>query len=546
MSCLALIYLRSTVNRQAPVPKMCILLVRHFESCLTSEGSSVQHTRKYLIRCSLPNSPDLFTTGFDRRFPCLRAVDQLEEWYQQQCPECSGQSTEPHVKRTRKEWTFGSGPDDDHAIRSYTESLRALFEACLRNDGNWIINEQPNLEDRGQRMLNFLQLAMAENVCRDVPEHGWVSPFEEHQDEFEIECRCLGEATEAMGNFAVEIRRTMTHPGLNTFTVYYDGTAEANDMYSEHMNNCVAGVRASLKQMAPVQLTDPSTGDIICAISQIRPFTEEQYKLRSQTLMTDFTSRGRALHATHPSLRPFQEWIKDDGFVDIWSVLDMVREILVVDRGLSLRRARRVWKYFARMGQLNINEVGSGGGTHMLQGVALSCYQLAWDIHAWAHGAEHSETGPNFFFETFMSDDNDVKGNGVLVRLAKRRVEWECLLAEERGRVILALDHMFTLVGEMRAKMSGEQCVVCQRMYCVENDDGIGAEEPVTHRACPFGEDGMPHHVIGKRCYLRIACQAGSEGPRCPYCRREYRTPSPPLPAGTCLLANPSSDIQDG
>jgi len=107
---------------------------------------------------------------------------------------------------------------------------------------------------------------------------------------------------------------------------------------------------------------------------------------------------------------------------------------------------------------------------------------------------------------------------------------------------------MDTLTPDIKAKFRGESCVVCSNDFLgppVDESgrpsDNHGWDDPVVHRACARKPDGTPFHVVGKRCYIRIARDIDQHLiPQCPFCRQTYRTPSP------AVASQAGADYRDG
>ncbi len=98
----------------------------------------------------------------------------------------------------------------------------------MRNHPAWLRSVPGKLvrQECPQPRYAFMHAAVAENVCRHTPAHGWVNDMQELHTEFELPCECSSETVVGLQNIAVELRRAILFPGVQDCTPAIDGDGD--------------------------------------------------------------------------------------------------------------------------------------------------------------------------------------------------------------------------------------------------------------------------------------------------------------------------------
>jgi len=313
---------------------MCIELLRYFESCRRQDGSKVQHNRRYLLRCSTPygfhDSPGVYNN-----YSCLEnPPDLLREWYQQECPECSGDSHQPRVNRFKKVWVFGNKED---AEAKYALSLLRIISIALEGDPVYASAVPKDEAEVTDLMLRTAEYAIPEMICRDIPQHGFHNPHLEHS-ETDAWCDCVTEAYLSHINPAASMRRILVSDMIQLLSARYDGDENVNDEFDDRVAGEVKQQLETAKKMLPFRLE--TNGELTTPITNIQPYTHDN-------LVERFAHLDQVLEQFVGSIADrvgVRNWYDADRYQHHRDVLDVGKAILAADRGISVVFARHVFQ----------------------------------------------------------------------------------------------------------------------------------------------------------------------------------------------------------
>ncbi|KAK3941100.1 hypothetical protein QBC46DRAFT_340900 [Diplogelasinospora grovesii] len=111
---------------------MCIKLTRYF-ACY----ETVQHTCRYIVRCSHPVEWGKGYRDGEKEQPCLASLDERREWYEnERCPTCTGENevprTAPVCVQTHLAVDDLDEAEDDELSEAYREMISAYVDRISR------------------------------------------------------------------------------------------------------------------------------------------------------------------------------------------------------------------------------------------------------------------------------------------------------------------------------------------------------------------------------------------------------------------------------
>ncbi|KAH6854154.1 hypothetical protein B0I37DRAFT_394807 [Chaetomium sp. MPI-CAGE-AT-0009] len=528
---------------------MCIKLIRHYQ-CSTT----VEHVCEYIIRCSNPTYMIEDLVGLNvpgrRRRPCLDegTLESREEWYEQACPDCSGENVAPRTECVRAvdhgipgrddeyRHRYFNDPDsvpDDDAVSVYAQNLAFWLLASMHMPGrrfdvlNPMTGPGPMGDESNPLVMDERRMyVLNELICQVYPEHGCLcklgldeSAMQEGRREFGHQlpsrgCPCFATQKPWLCNWATHFRReaardlwlrlTSTEDRLDAELAY--NLQERTFLQCAVLGKAAAATKgeASPEALPVLEVWQPPRDAIadrdwilgrdarlMVSFCEDRHFEEEPEK--EEGVIPEHEKNFLRLEA-RASLLP-------------WATF-----ILMHDSGLTIRRAREILAFFAAR-VLRYNPEWREFKPQLLAYDACDRLKVLAnerpdDVADWAW----------MTLAPFLSDPDVDK----ILRLSY--VVWQ---QRDRQRVSAVCRNMVAATkAEFEAlRESGDtRCPICFEDF----DDHVSAlsTHPVQNRRCY--ERGH-RHWLNAACLVRFARtllnaddEDAAPGPRCPICLTEF------------------------
>ncbi|KAL2255905.1 hypothetical protein VTK26DRAFT_2504 [Humicola hyalothermophila] len=516
---------------------MCIKLTRHFRC-----SGDVEHSCAYIHRCSTPILLCHATMNGRLDQPCMEDLESLDEWYNEACPDCTGEICIPKTApvRTQSSPVKGGAAGGADMEKSGTDDSRgsSAGEASLAvsNYANWLarwlfalIYDPEGEFDRAElfadRNGEFVEGAIEERlttlamelVCKVRPGHGmpWRLVREDRWDDytetmFEGDlafvaaadgCDCLPTDQPLLCNWAAHIRRSVA---AEIYHGIADPLADTWRLGEHKIERCVY----EMQEMALQRCREYQTNIIDKGRSLLGQYpmldmscTQERTIIeRSEILAEDTAALSRSYVGEIPSLNREER----ERFMARAGLLSWARFILAHDSGLSIGRARAVFKFLAD----KVVRYDPGWQQHRPQIVGADHYRrLAYVANSYPNSVARwiDEMMPHFFQKS-----------------AKLGSKWYQLVDKHNARTRIVHKNMASASRRQLEEINegGTVCAICMDAF----DDVVSVDRnshlvPVQNRRCALQGSS---HWSHKACLVRFARTLHDVAPRCPVCRAEF------------------------
>ncbi|KAK3362292.1 hypothetical protein B0T25DRAFT_2873 [Lasiosphaeria hispida] len=540
---------------------MCIKLIRHF-AC----SAEVEHTVNYIIRCSTPlQDPRTFGQAGGQQ-PCLVGLDEEEEWYREPCVKCSGECDVPTTAACRTErhetaepipeiyGSFGDTMDfrERHntpaslyakqLVRFYLLFLSMRFLPFRKYGMGW----QDNGRLHESAWLSSMGVALREMHCRSAVTHraAFINTTGEPGDADEyspVVCDCLLGHRPHFSNPALDFR-TCIAEDIVAWLIEPDNTGRLTFSLGEKVSLDFLQ-RAVLENIRAIPTRDGSLAPSDAPfIELIAPMTKEEYQRRSANLRMVFKTLGDTIPGPVKS---------QPGFKAIMGLVKTVWPLLALDRGLSLGRAARAFRWFAAglLAQIQRPDwgryrpyIGETDGVpeeecamaEHARLAYLACHsnpmtaipRLSSIVRGWA--------------ERFLRSP---------VREGHPFAKW---VERDRRRAKRVLDNIVLATTEERRRLEATEatCLICLEKFSDHEGHRGAYPAPVQNRRC---SEAGANHWFSQACIVKYARTLQFDiwrpfhavPPHCPVCRRPFCDEDgsdPEAPGGHSMSSANSED----
>lgn len=482
---------------------MCLLLTRHYK-CYTRDGQAVNPQshppRQWIQPCSSPLIVTREIRAGTAQQPCLSALDTRDEYYNHPCPECTGGGVasdgKPYVIETDGFDYAASGENKrayDHAVHNFAIQLVKLYYAWI--DDHW----RGGVDGPESQLPERAAIVVRELACREDASHRARDP------ESGLFCCCLLTACPLLNNFASQRRFDMA---LQCCQSHVEEGRDSGGAWATHVRGVLRRARddaGNEYEAISAWMTTRSPA----VMSVVRPFGRGELQMRRDQLESMVAGVGTA----------DVERI-DSGPRCIYHVVANMREILALDTGLTLERAKAI------LGVIRDAMMLDGVPSETAQAARSlsreSGFDLTWTDRLFELLAENA---PMYWkrerYEMdFLLGDGDrpiewgwwnspVSANH---RLGLMEMEWFSHIQRHRQR----LQEADRNIVDLDAIQIGPdaRCAIC-------GNDFTSNEAPFDVPATPDRCAGTHSEGFGRRCLLYFASTT-TNVPFCPICRRPY------------------------
>jgi len=434
--------------------------------------------------------------------PCLSAIDKQDEWYDHPCPDCTGHGPASDGKPSRVKITpfhyaasAANSRAYDLAIQNYATLLAKLYFAWI--DNHW----RGGIARPSSTLMERASITARELACREDGTH---RSRDLVRGEF---CCCPLTASPLLNNFASQRRFDMA---------LQSSQAHANDRWGwldGAMNSLTIWKARANVGIEYEALSAWMTTRSPAVLSVVRPFEEDELLEREGQLeeLAAVTARRTPDSEIHPSL------------ICIFFVIDNMGELLALDTGLTLPRAKNILRWLGCTMCATKWETLPGEGPDSWLPAQRLALKTGWIKRLARLMVDNWEVFEELCYEPgldFILDGRNPSAvwggwNRVITKEDRRKLmdqEWHSHADRYRQRLQNAERN---LVDEDPARLSlGATCIIC-------GNDFTSIEAPFDVPAAGHRCVGTHSAAAGRRC---LVCFAGktTNVPSCPICRRPH------------------------
>jgi hypothetical protein len=514
---------------------MCIILDRHFRC-----SDTVFHVCRYYVRCSNPTFTieDAVTANERAQRPCWAPgeLQREEEWYDEQCPNCTG---EIHIPKTRPVrfsnfgpptdveavfLKYGAGLDDKTSVSVYARNLAFLLLSYLYSPETGLGEEypMPDSAQEAKEVWNMRQVCVLnELICHVHPEHGspWrlVKTGEWVEETQTVEatgwafqtpahgCECLSTQNPWLSNWALHIRRSIAS---DVYSQMVDPERSNNpELIEEELEHAYTIQKQFMANYRKLAKTCSCQLPVLEVLRTTKQWRDERHK----ALEND---GAELLGRSEWDILQLEDAEEPKRLNARASLAEWVAFLLGVDSGLTLERARVILACF--MAKVvaydehwrNFNETSSDSDP--FKRLAHLANKYPDDVPKWVRGklSPFQRAG---FVESLYNDCTRWE------RQDRERAAVVC-------RNIVRADE--TVLEALRQSGDGA-CAICLEPF--EEHDTALSRLPVQNWRC---HRTGHKHWSGHACLVKSArtLQGASlvaPEPRCPMCRTDFEDPKP-------------------